>query len=61
MRDFTYYAPTKVFFGKGKENQVGEIIKGYGFKKIMMQYGRSSIKANGLYERVMTSLKASGF
>lgn len=60
MRDFTYYAPTKVFFGKGKENQVGEIIKGYGFKKIMMQYGRSSIKANGLYERVMTSLKASG-
>ena len=60
MRDFTYYAPTKVFFGKGKENQVGEIIKGYGFKKIKMQYGRSSIKANGLYERVMTSLKASG-
>ena len=60
MRDFTYYAPTKVFFGKGKENRVGEIIKGYGFKKIMMQYGRSSIKANGLYERVMTSLKASG-
>lgn len=59
MRDFTYYAPTKVFFGKGKENRVGEIIKGYGFKKIMMQYGRSSIKANGLYERVMTSLKAS--
>ncbi len=60
MRDFTYYAPTNVFFGKGKENRVGEIIKGYGFKKIMMQYGRSSIKANGLYERVMTSLKASG-
>ena len=60
MRDFTYYAPTKVFFGKGKENEVGEIIKGYGFKKIMMQYGRSSIKENGLYDRVMTSLKANG-
>ncbi len=60
MRDFTYYAPTKVFFGKGKENEVGEIIKGYGFNKIMMQYGRSSIKENGLYDRVMTSLKANG-
>lgn len=60
MRDFTYYAPTKVFFGKGKENEVGEIIKGYGFNKIMMQYGRSSIKENGLYDRVMASLKANG-
>jgi len=60
MRDFTYYAPTKVFFGKGKENEVGEIIKGYGFNKIMMQYGRASIKENGLYDRVMTSLKANG-
>ena len=60
MRDFIYFTPTKVFFGKGKENEVGEIIKGYGFNKIMMQYGRSSIKENGLYDRVMTSLKANG-
>ena len=60
MRDFIYYAPTKVFFGKGKENEVGKIIKDYGFKKIMMQYGKSSIKTSGLYDRVMDSLSENG-
>lgn len=60
MLDFTYYTPSKVYFGKGKEKEVGEIIKGYGFKKIMMQYGMSSIKKFGLYDTVMTSLKNAG-
>ncbi len=60
MLDFTYYAPTKVHFGKGKHKEVGEIIKGYGFKTIMMQYGKGSIKANGLYDEVMASLSENG-
>ncbi len=60
MRDFIYYAPTKVVFGKDKENEVGELVKGYGFKKIMMQYGKDSIKKSGLYHRVMKSLEAAG-
>lgn len=58
MLDFIYYAPTKVYFGKEKHKQVGEIIKGYGYKKIMMQYGQGSVKATGLYDEVMDSLKA---
>ena len=57
MRDFIYYAPTKVYFGKDKEMEVGSIIKGYGYKKIMMQYGKESIKKSGLYDTVMKSLK----
>ncbi len=60
MLDFIYYAPTKVFFGKDKHLEVGEIIKGYGFKKIMMQYGKESIKKIGLYDDVMKSLSANG-
>ena len=60
MLDFTYYAPTKVYFGKDKHKDVGEIIKGYGYKKIMMQYGKESIKKSGLYDEVMDSLKKSG-
>lgn len=60
MRDFTYYTPTKVFFGKGKHKDVGQIIKGYGFYKIMLQYGMSSIKKSGLYDEIMLSLKNSG-
>ncbi len=60
MRDFNFYTPTKIFFGKGKENQIGEIVKGYGFKKIMLQYGMGSIKKCGLYETVMNSLCQNG-
>lgn len=60
MLDFTYYAPTRVIFGKDKEKEVGKIIKEYGYKKIMMQYGKSSIKSTGLYDTVMNSLKENG-
>ncbi len=60
MLDFTYYAPTKVYFGKGTHKQVGEIIKSYGYKKIMLQFGKGSIKETGLYDEIMDSLKANG-
>ena len=57
MLDFYYHTPTEVFFGRGKEKEVGTIIKGYGYKKIMMQYGKNSIKKSGLYDTVINSLK----
>ena len=60
MLDFTYYAPTKVYFGKGKHHEVGEIIKNYGFTKIMLMYGKGSIKKSGIYDNVIRSLSAAG-
>lgn len=60
MLDFTYYAPTKVHFGKDKHKNVGQIIKEYGFDTIMMQYGKESIKKSGLYDEVISSLSDSG-
>ena len=57
MQDFLYYAPTKVYFGKDKHKDIGKIIKEYGFKNIMLQYGKESIKKNGLYDEVAKSLK----
>lgn len=60
MQNFTYHAPTKVFFGKDTHKQIGEIIAGYGFRKIMLQYGKGSVKQTGLYDEVMTSLSAHG-
>lgn len=59
MQNFIYHAPTKVFFGKDTHKNVGEIIKNYGYKKIMMQYGKSSIKKSGLYDEVVNSLKSN--
>lgn len=60
MLDFIYNTPTTVYFGKGKEKEVGKIIKGYGYKKIMLQYGQGSIKRSGLYDVVLSALKAEG-
>ncbi len=42
MINFNLYVPTKIFFGKDKEKEVGNIIKNYGFKKIMIIFGRGS-------------------
>ena len=56
MLDFEYYTPTKVFFGKSKEKEVGKIISQYGYKKIMLQYGKGSIKKNGLYDDIINAL-----
>ncbi len=60
MLDFTYYTPTKVFFGKDTHKNVGEIIKDYGYRKIMLQYGKGSIKSSGLYDEIMESLSKNG-
>ncbi len=60
MLDFTYYAPTKVYFGRDKQKDVGKIISDYGYKTIMMQYGKESIKKSGLYDDVMKSLLDNG-
>ena len=48
MLDFNFISPTKIFFGKGKENEIGKIIKDYHFKKVFLHYGKSSIKKMGI-------------
>lgn len=57
MLNFIYNTPTKVIFGKDTHKQVGEVIAEYGYNKIMLQYGKGSIKKNGLYDEIMASLK----
>ncbi len=59
MKDFIFNTPTKVYFGKGKEKEVGQIISELGYKKIMLQYGKDSIKKSGLYDVIINSLKQS--
>ncbi len=60
MNNFMYYTPTKVYFGKDTHKNVGEIIKSYDYKKIMLQYGKGSIKKIGLYDEIMNSLSENG-
>lgn len=56
MKNFIYHAPTKVIFGKDTEKQVGNIIKDYGYKNVLLVYGGGSIKKSGLYDTIVTSL-----
>ena len=56
MNNFTYYNPTKIEFGKEKENNIGKYLAEAGIKKVLLHYGAGSIKRNGLYERIIISL-----
>ncbi len=60
MQDFVYNTPTKVYFGRDKEKQVGQIIREYGYNKIMLQYGKGSAKRSGLIDTVLSSLNENG-
>ncbi len=59
MRNFEFLSPTKIIFGKGVEERVGEEVKQYG-KRILFHYGKSSIFKTGLYDKIVASLKKSG-
>jgi alcohol dehydrogenase YqhD (iron-dependent ADH family) len=58
MRDFTFYNPTRVEFGKDKEKQIGAYIAEYGIKKVLLTYGSERIKKDGLFDKVVASLQA---
>ena len=60
MQNFNYYAPTRVVFGKGTENEVGKLIKEQNCKKVLVHYGGGSVIRSGLLDRVYTSLGAEG-
>ena len=47
--DFTYYSPTKVVFGKGREKETGALIKERGAKKVLVLYGGKSAKKAGFF------------
>ncbi len=56
MLNFNYSIPTKIFFGKGQIEVLGNQIKNYG-SKVLLTYGGGSIKKNGIYNRVIEILK----
>lgn len=60
MQNYTYYNPTKIYFGdKQIEEKLGEVVKAYGDRALLI-YGGNSIKNNGVYEKVVKSLEAAG-
>jgi len=60
MHDFIFHNPTKIIFGRDKEQEIGAELKAAGVGKVLFVYGRNSIMQSGLFERVVASLRASG-
>lgn len=57
MRDFVFHAPTKIMFGPGELDHLGEEVAAIG-TKVLLCYGGGSIKSTGLYDRIMGLLRA---
>ena len=58
MKNFTYYVPTKIHFGKGMISHLSELAE--SGNSVLMVYGGGSIKRMGIYEEAMKILKESG-
>ncbi len=60
MKDFNYYAPTEVVFGKESEEQVARLVKKYGGTKVLVHYGGQSAIRSGLLPKICELLQNAG-
>ncbi len=56
MIDFDFRSPTRIIFGKDKENEIGHILKEYGFSRVLLVYGKSSVIKSGLLAKTIQNL-----
>jgi len=60
MRNFTYYVPTEVEFGRDTEHKVADLIKKHGGSRVLVVYGGGSAQKSGLLDRIYSHLKEAG-
>ena len=59
MTNYEFYCPTKILFGRGMEEKVGEETAKYASKALIV-YGSDRIKKSGLFGTVTASLEKAG-
>ena len=59
MNGFVFQNTIKVYFGKNQLKHLGEELKTYG-KKVLLVYGGGSIKKIGSYDKVLKEIAAAG-
>ena len=59
MKDFTFFAPTRILFGKGKIAGLPAQIKKIA-DKVLLVYGGGSVKRSGIYGTFTALLKKEG-
>ncbi len=60
MESFNFYQPTRVHFGAGRLNEVGQIVKKYGTKCMLVTTTNTEDVLRPLYDRVKGILAESG-
>lgn len=59
MKNFSFYTPTMIKFGKGSVSKLSRLIDGK-YNRILLHYGGGSIKKNGVYQAVIEQLHMTG-
>ena len=60
MQSFEFYSPTRICFGPGSEQRVGELAAAYGATRVLVVYGGQSAVKSGLLNRVTACLEQAG-
>jgi alcohol dehydrogenase YqhD (iron-dependent ADH family) len=57
--NFTYYNPTKLYFGEDSLNRLKDELANFG-PVVLLNYGSGSVKRNGIYDQVVAVLREGG-
>ena len=60
MKDFNYYAPTEVIFGKTSEGEVASLVRKWGGTRVLLHWGGGSAERSGLLGLVRKKLSEAG-
>ena len=60
MRDFTFYCPTEVLFGRDAEMKTADAARRHGGNRLLVVYGGESAEKSGLLDRICGTLDEEG-
>lgn len=60
IKDFNFYAPTRVVFGRQSEEQLPQLLKANGATRVLIHYGGGSARRSGLLDKVYGLLNDAG-
>lgn len=60
IKDFNFYAPTRVVFGRQSEEQLPQLVKANGGCRVLVHYGSGSACRSGLLDKVFAMLTEAG-
>ncbi len=60
MENFNYWNKTRYVYGAGEYRRVGEWLRPFVRRRLLLHYGGGSVKRTGVYDAVVASLREAG-